>query len=53
MSGQIEETLRLPVQLGRPFSALPMKSTKLTPQQLAAVEPSMAVAVGLAWGGVQ
>ncbi len=50
---RLEETLRLPVEMGRPFSAIPMKPTKLSAEQLAAVEPSMAVAVGLALGGVQ
>lgn len=53
LAGQLEETLRLPVEMGRPFSALPVKPTKLTAEQLAAIEPSMATAVGLAVGGVQ
>lgn len=50
---QLEETLRLPVEMGRTFSALPMKPTKLSAEQLAAVEPSMATAVGLALGGIE
>ncbi len=53
LPGALEDALRLPVEVGRPFSALPVKPTKLTAEEMAAVEPSMATAVGLALGGLE
>jgi type IV pilus assembly protein PilM len=47
---RLSTATRLPVQAARPLSALKLGKTGLTPDQLAYVEPMVAVPVGLAMG---
>ncbi len=47
---RLSAATRLPVQAARPMSTLKLGKTGLTPDQLAYVEPTVAVPVGLAMG---
>ena len=50
LSERLSAATRLPVQAARPMSTLKLGKTGLTPDQLAYVEPTVAVPVGLAMG---
>jgi type IV pilus assembly protein PilM len=50
LQDRLATATRLPVQAARPLSALKLGKTGLTPDQLAYVEPMVAVPVGLAMG---
>lgn len=47
---RLSAALNVPVELGHPLSALPVKGTVYGPEQLAEVEPVLATAIGLAMG---
>ena len=50
LAERLQAATRLPVQAARPMSQLKIGKTGLTPEQLAYVEPMVAVPVGLAMG---
>jgi type IV pilus assembly protein PilM len=50
LAERLSSATRLPVQAARPMSTLKLGKTGLTPDQLAYVEPMVAVPVGLAMG---
>jgi type IV pilus assembly protein PilM len=53
LTDQLAATVRLPVELGRPFDRTPAEGTRLDDDQLSAVGPLLTTAIGLASGGDQ
>ncbi|WP_052667336.1 type IV pilus assembly protein PilM [Nitriliruptor alkaliphilus] len=53
LAPRLEAALRLPVQIGSVFDRFPVKGTVYGPEDLAHVGPNLAVAVGLALGGLE
>ncbi|MBA2530078.1 MAG: pilus assembly protein PilM [Euzebyales bacterium] len=49
---RLADTLRLPVDRGHPMQDLKVGKVGVAPEQLVAAEPYLAVAVGLALGGL-
>jgi hypothetical protein len=50
---RLAEALRLPVEVGSVFDRLPVKGTVYGPEDLGRVGPNLAVATGLALGGLE
>lgn len=50
---RLEEVLRITVEIANPFERLPATDTVYGPEELAAVGPALAVAIGLAIGPLQ
>jgi type IV pilus assembly protein PilM len=53
LADRLARTLRLPVEVGNVFDRWPVKDTVYGLDELAQVGPSLAVAVGLALGGLK
>jgi type IV pilus assembly protein PilM len=53
LADRLSAALRLPVEVGSVFDRLPVKDTVYGPEDLARVGPNLAVAVGLALGGLE
>lgn len=53
LSERLSNVLRVPVEMGHPLAALPVRGTVYGPEQLAEVEPLLTTAIGLALGGTR
>ena len=53
LAERLAEAVRLPVDRGHPMQSLQIGKVGLAPEQLAEAEPFLAVAVGLAMGGLE
>jgi type IV pilus assembly protein PilM len=53
LADRLAAALRLPVEVGSVFDRFPVKDTVYGPEDLARVGPNLAVAVGLALGGLE
>lgn len=50
---QVASALRVPVELGHPFDRTPVGKVRISPEQIPVAEPFLAVAIGLALGGLE